>query len=148
VNTRMRNIRRRRAYVFRHHVGLSYYGLCHLSTKQFHQALIEKMAIAPTSEVTSTRVNGKYGTVDIRQYFIPSGAVKEIPTKKGITLRRFEWNSLKGHIADMLRLSNELANARQCSDQQSHGNLEGLLACIECNPSRDTKSLLHQQMTF
>jgi len=84
------------------------------------------------------RANGENGTVDIRQYFVPAGALKEIPTKKGITLRRFEWIALKGHLAGITRLSNELADARPCSDQQSHGNLEGFLACIECNPIRDT----------
>ena len=34
--------------------------------------------------------NRNYGTVDIRQYFIPNRATKEIPTEKGITIRRFE----------------------------------------------------------
>jgi Transcriptional Coactivator p15 (PC4) len=80
----------------------------------------------------------EYGTVGIRQYFIPEGAIDEVPTKKGITLRRFEWYALKSYINDILRLSTELANARPCSDQLDHALLSGFLACCECNPSGDT----------
>jgi len=52
------------------------------------------------------RAIGKNGIVDIHQYFVPAGAAKEIPTKKGITLWRFEWIALKGHLTGITRLSN------------------------------------------
>ena len=83
--------------------------------------------------------NCNYGTVDIRQYFLPSGAAKEIPTKRGITIRRFEWATLKERIDEITRLSPELINAQPCSESFDHSNLQGFLACAECNPSGDTK---------
>jgi len=59
-----------------------------------------------------TRANRENGTVDIRQYFVPAGATIEIPAKKGITLRRIEWITLKGHLADMSPIWNKLPDAR------------------------------------
>jgi len=83
------------------------------------------------------KASKEYGTIDIRQYFIPDGQHNEIPTKKGVTLRKFEWFALKKHVDDINRLSEDLINAKPCVESLDHANLEGYLACLECNPSRD-----------
>jgi len=83
------------------------------------------------------KASKEYGTIDIPQYFIPDGQHSEIPTKKGVTLRNFEWFELKKHVDDINRLSEDLINAKPCAENLDHANLEGYLACLECNPSRD-----------
>ena len=86
---------------------------------------------------------------DIRQYFLPNGAIKEIPKNRGITIRRFEWAMLKERIDEITHLSPELiararavaravARARPCSESLDHSNLQRFLACAECNLSGDT----------
>ena len=84
------------------------------------------------------KASNEYKTVDIRQYFIPEGGKKEIPTRKGIRLRNFEWVSLKNLAKEITESSPELSNAIPCSMQLDHSNIEGFLACKECNPSGDT----------
>jgi len=82
------------------------------------------------------RANVEYSPVDIWQYFVPAGAAREIPTKKGITLRRFQWNSPKGHLADMLRLLNNL---------RLSASIETLLRPAEPRRSRGISSLYWMQ---
>ena len=84
------------------------------------------------------RASSDYGMIDIRQFFVPIGSNKEIPTKKGITLRRFEWETLKEKIEEIKQFSPELQTAVPCSDSLDHSNLQAFLACPECNPSGDT----------
>jgi len=83
------------------------------------------------------KANKEYGTIDIRQYFIPDGQHNEIPTKKGVTLRKFEWFALKKRVDDINRLSEDLINAKPCAESLDHANPERYFACLECNPSRD-----------
>jgi len=84
------------------------------------------------------KANAEYRTIDIRQYFIPKNERKQIPTKKGITLRHFEWNCLKSRMEDLTNLSPNLMNATPCGDDVSHSNQMGWMNCRECNPSGDT----------
>ena len=81
--------------------------------------------------------NAEFDTVDIRAHFIPAGTFKLFPTRRGITLRRWEWGQLKKQVEAINAALPEELVGKACSDDTSHSALEGFLQCCECNPSRD-----------
>ena len=84
------------------------------------------------------KASNEYRTVDVRQYFVPKGARKQIPTRKGIMLRHFEWASLRRLAREITESAPDLMNVIPCSMSLDHSNMAGFLACLECNPSGDT----------
>ena len=74
--------------------------------------------------------------VDIREYYFNRTAKEVKPCKKGIALRIPEWIALKDVIQQLNKKHAVLANARSCSYQLDHQNLEGVLNCAECHPFR------------
>jgi Transcriptional Coactivator p15 (PC4) len=75
-----------------------------------------------------------FACVDIREYYF-NRATKEVkPCKKGIALRISEWVALKDVVQQLNKKHAVLANARPCTYQSDHNNLEGALNCIECHP--------------
>jgi len=78
-----------------------------------------------------------YMTVDIRQHFYPNKdvSVEAKPTKKGITLRQYEWRNLMRLSTDITNSCLDLATAEPCMYQPSHRNIMGFFQCPECNPS-------------
>ena len=74
-----------------------------------------------------------FACVDIREYYYhpvkgPS------PSKTGIALRIPEWSALKTIIQQLHQKHPTLSTAETCSRQLDHQNLQGALACQECNP--------------
>ena len=75
-----------------------------------------------------------FACVDIREYYF-NRTLKEVkPCKKGIALRIPEWVAMKDVIQQLNKKHAALANARSCTYQLDHQNLEGALNCTECNP--------------
>jgi hypothetical protein len=79
-------------------------------------------------------VSKEYRCVNIRRYFMPPNATKEIPTRSGIALRLAEWDCLLLKIRELQERLPELKLAKPCYSNTDHANQEGYLACIECNP--------------
>ena len=78
--------------------------------------------------------NPDYKSLDLRQYFLPAGAVKAHPTRKGIVLSQVEWDNLKSFVEETRKHIPEQESTQMCSeraDQYFHlDSLEGK----ECNP--------------
>ena len=83
------------------------------------------------------KASSEYKTMDIRNYWIPEGVIRLMPTRKGIRLRNFEWRSLVSKIPDINNCCEELRNAVPCSQNLDHSLIQGFLACSECNPQGD-----------
>jgi len=77
------------------------------------------------------KASSEYKTVDIRQYFIPEGGARLLPTRRGIRLTNFEWENLARMAGAICNSSPELANAIPCCLQLDHSNYEGFQACRE-----------------
>jgi len=75
-----------------------------------------------------------FACVDIREYYFNRTAQEVKPCKKGIALRLPEWVALKDVIQQLNKKHAALANARSCTYQLDHQNLEGALNCTECHP--------------
>ena len=78
-----------------------------------------------------------YMTVDIRQHFFPNKdfSLEARPTRKGITLRQYEWRNLLRLSHDINNSCIELARAEPCMFHSSHRDIMGFFRCQECNPS-------------
>ena len=72
---------------------------------------------------------GEYACVNIRRYFIPRGKEDLIPTRKGIALRRSEWDALVYYVDEINATNAELASMKRCLDEPSHNAAVG---CPEC----------------
>ena len=79
-------------------------------------------------------ISKEYRCVNIRRYFMPPNGTKEVPTRSGIALRLDEWDSLLLKIRQLQECLPELKLAKPCYSSPDHANLQGYLACIECNP--------------
>ena len=79
-------------------------------------------------------ITKEYRCLNIRRYFMPPNAAKEIPTRSGIALKLTEWDSLLLKIRELQEHLPELKLAKPCYSSLDHSNQQGYLACIECNP--------------
>jgi hypothetical protein len=73
-----------------------------------------------------------YCGVDIRKCYSLTG-VNVRPTKSGITLRKIERRYLK-EVAKKIMKFPAVADAQPCWTSADRFNLEGAIACGECNP--------------
>lgn len=72
--------------------------------------------------------------VNIRRFFRPPNAKKEIPTRTGIALRLGEWDTLLSTIEQLHWKLLELKKATPCYASEDHANQMELYRCTECNP--------------
>ena len=85
-------------------------------------------------------VKSGFECVNLRQYFLPPGNEKEVPTRQGIALRLPEWDRLLEHMDAIRMTSKEIEDAKQCFLSDDHMNIMGWINCRECNafPQKDT----------
>ena len=81
-------------------------------------------------------VNTAYPCIDIRQFWLPEDAQEPMPTRKGIILKRSEWQELLSAIPKIAAAVPELAIVQRCVERDDHQNQLGALRCQECNPFR------------
>lgn len=79
-------------------------------------------------------VNKDFKCVNIRRYFLPPNATKELPTRCGIALRLSEWDTLLVKVRELQERLPELKIVKPCYSSDDHANQIGYLNCIECNP--------------
>ena len=80
-------------------------------------------------------VNPQYKGLDLRQYFIPAGMMKQIhPTRKGIVLSEDEWNNLQSCVEEIRKCIPELELTQMCSERADHYFHLDSLECKECHP--------------
>ena len=95
---------------------------------------------------TFVRVQSQRRRVDIREFFLPEGACRDmqiapdqfenivVPTRRGISLTYEEWHNLVGHAAALITAGSEkLKTARKGSCLSHHGGERGWLTCCHCN---------------
>ena len=80
-----------------------------------------------------------FACIDIREYYFNHTTREVKPCKKGIALRIPECVALKDVIQQLNKKHAVLYNARSCTYQLDHQNLEGALNCIECQPFQYTE---------
>ena len=78
--------------------------------------------------------NPDYKSSDLRQYFLPAGAVKAHPTRKGIVLSQVEWDNLKSFVEEIKKCIPELESTQMCSERADHYFHLDSLECKECHP--------------
>ena len=83
------------------------------NTEMSQQLLLEDEITYHLGGMIYAKSHVVFGTVDIRQYFVPRGETKVIPTKKGITLRRFEWTKLKAAFDEITQSSQDLIDVKK-----------------------------------
>ena len=105
----------------------------------------EAMALNPRGEhlggFVYAKASGDYHTVDIRQYFVPKGETEQVPTKKGIMLRAFEWGSLKRLMPEITQSHQELVDTLPCAKREDH-IYPNVIHCTECYPIVNGKNKL------
>ena len=74
------------------------------------------------------------GRLDIRQYFMPEGCNKSIPTKKGINISNEQFQHLFEAHTEILKLFPHVRSITPCFMQEDHTRL-GVLRCSECTPN-------------
>jgi Transcriptional Coactivator p15 (PC4) len=79
-------------------------------------------------------VNKDFKCVNIRRYFLPPNATKEVPTRCGISLRLTEWQALLVKVRELQELLPELKTVKPCYSSLDHSNQAGYINCAECNP--------------
>ena len=66
----------------------------------------------------------------LKRYFLPDGQMNPHTTKKGITLRLGEWDSLVTSLENI----KDLVDTTPCFYKDDHHSLVTHLTCLECNP--------------
>ena len=68
-----------------------------------------------------------YRHIDLRQFWIPDESSGELrPTRKGVTLKRAEWDKLLAVISEINASIPELATVETCLERDDHQNQSGL----------------------
>jgi len=100
--------RKSRPVAYRHHIGDGYY----------------------------VSVTGDVMCVDIRKYYVPYGLTSDQirPSKAGLALRLDEWAEFMQIIPAINATFPTLAQAKRCTDEESHLSQLGWAACTSCFP--------------
>ena len=78
-------------------------------------------------------VNSGILAVDMRRWWLPEDAGTLKPTRKGISLRLFEWERLMKYIPIINEAIPELSSVVPCYLRRDHDNQESAMECRECN---------------
>lgn len=78
-------------------------------------------------------VNPEYSVVDIRHFWVPEDKTELTATRRGLSLRRYEWGMLKTSLEMVEEAAPDLETTMLCRD--THQNQMGMLECSECSPS-------------
>ena len=77
-------------------------------------------------------VDGESNSIDFRRYFLPDGATFPVPTRVGIYIKMFAWESLRDALKECSNQCDELKNAMPCNCIGIQGNQ--MFECPECRP--------------
>jgi len=81
-------------------------------------------------------VTGGVMCVDIRKHYVPYGLTNDQarPSKSGLALRLDEWAELMQTVPAINATFPSLAQAKRCSDDESHMSQRSWLECRSCFP--------------
>ena len=81
------------------------------------------------------QVNSGFKVVDLRVFWLPEGKSDVQPTRRGISLKFEEFDSLVKLKAEIEQVIPELNTIQPCWMGSDHMNQLGALSCSECNPN-------------
>lgn len=77
-----------------------------------------------------------YQTVDIRHHFFTNQSSKSVhPTRRGISLNKYEFSKLVSHLPDLESIWYGLRELQECSKTHTQGQA---LMCTHCTPTPQT----------